>query len=124
MLPLRLIVPSILSISPRMAESSVDLPEPTFPTIETNYPGATFRLSIVNAYLCFYSVSGISDSELGSKLSLRLPSVMTDFFFFDFFLVFFSPSDFFFLFPDFFFGFISTFFSSFFYYFFPSGFLF
>ena len=107
-----------------MAESSVDLPEPTFPTIETNYPGATFRLSIVNAYLCFYSVSGISDSELGSKLSLRLPSVMTDFFFFDFFLVFFSPSDFFFLFPDFFFGFISTFFSSFFYYFFPSGFLF
>lgn len=83
----------------------VDLPDPTLPTMETNYPASIFRFSIDRAYLFFGALSITSGSEF-SKLSLRLASDMTDFFFFYFFFFFFSGSTAFF---GFFFPFLGFF---------------
>ena len=40
-----LTLPETLWIYPRIADKRVDLPEPTLPTIETNYPRLIFKLS-------------------------------------------------------------------------------
>ena len=54
-LPLRPTLPYCLIISPIIACSKLDLPEPTCPTIQTNYPGSTFIFISVRIVLLSYA---------------------------------------------------------------------